>query len=129
MLVELVCWCVLEDGEQPQLLSGVEVLVVETQQSVDHTVLEWPWPEAKLALLEDLALTLISCEDDASCVLYVPPGVYHEAFTSRLDDVERHLCVGERAEAPNLYFTQLSAPITAMYSLSMSVLRRGPGPL
>ena len=40
-LVEPVWWySVLEDWEQPQLLSGVEVLVVEAQQSDNHTVLE-----------------------------------------------------------------------------------------
>ena len=104
-LVELVSWCVLEDGEQPQLLSGVEALVVETQQSVNHTVLERPWSEAELTLLEDLAIAFISCEDDdASCVLYVPPGVDHEAFSSRLYVVERHVNDGEsRGAEPVLY--------------------------
>ena len=55
-LVELVRGDVLIDCMKPILFSGVEVLVVETQQSVDCTVLERPRSESKLTLLQDLAL-------------------------------------------------------------------------
>ena len=83
---------------QPVLLSGVEVLVVEPEESVCHTGLQWPWSEPKLALHKELCLTItciVCCEDDPGCVLYVPPGVDHELLTSWLDVIEGHLSVGE----------------------------------
>ena len=49
-LVELVSRDVLHHSMQPVLLSGVEVLVVEPEESACHTGLEWPWSEPKLAL-------------------------------------------------------------------------------
>ena len=48
-LVELVSRDVLHHCMQPVLLSGVEVLVVEPEESVCHTGLQWPWSEPKLS--------------------------------------------------------------------------------
>ena len=47
-LVELVSRDVLHHSMQPVLFSCVEVLVVEPEEGVCHTGLEWPWSEVKL---------------------------------------------------------------------------------
>ena len=49
-LVELVSRDVLHHSSQPVLLSGVEVLVVEPEESDSYTGLQWPWSESKLNL-------------------------------------------------------------------------------
>ena len=61
-LVEFVSRDVLHHSMQPVLLSGVEVLVVEPEESVCDTGLQRPWPESKLALHKELCFTL-TCID------------------------------------------------------------------
>ena len=51
-LVELVNRDVLHHSMQPVLLSGVEVLVVEPEESTCHTGLQWSWSEPKLASIK-----------------------------------------------------------------------------
>ena len=74
-----------------------------------------------LTFLEDLALTFISCEDDTSCVLYVPPGVDHEAFTSGFDVVERHLSVRESRGTESVLY-----PVVSPYHCNVLVVYVSP---
>ena len=65
-LVEFIRGDVLHHSMQRVLLSGVEVLVVESEQSVCHTGLQRPWSEAKLALHKKFACSLsciVCCEE------------------------------------------------------------------